>query len=139
MVHALDEAWRILHRDGILVDLRPRVANPHVQVLSPAGVLHAGRLDDSADLADDLAADQAIAHAVDRGWFKELEHASFLYDYYWDTAEEMYDYIQDNWNWAEVPQEVYQEAKRLAASLGPDSQVRIRIPMILTTYRKIQE
>jgi hypothetical protein len=50
----------------------------------------------------------------------------------------MYDYINEKWNWAQLPEEVYQEAKRLAASLGPDSQVRIRIPMILTTYRKIE-
>lgn len=138
MVHALTEAWRILCSDGVLVDLRPRVANPHVQVLSPSGVLHAGRLDDSADLADDLAADRAVAHAVDQGWFQESEHASFLVDHYWDTADEMYDYIQENWNWAQLPEQVYREARRLSQDTGVECQVRIRIPTIITTYRKIQ-
>lgn len=135
MVHALEEVHRVLRQGGILVDMRPVVSNPYVEVLREMNVTLAGRLDDSADLPDTQASDQAVATTLKRGWFHPLEEDSTSFAYYWDTAEEVRRHIQDNWPEAILPEEVYQQAKQLAEAAGPNSKLRITFPMMIKTYR----
>jgi hypothetical protein len=136
MVHALEEVRRILRNGGVLVDMRPDVTNPAVEVLSGGSISIAGHLDDSADLPDVLAADQAVETALERGWFQPLEQGSSTLAYYWDTPEEMRKYFQDNWPEAILTDDVISKAEQLAEAAGPTGKLRIQFPMMIKSYRK---
>ena len=69
MVHALLECWRVLETDGILIDLRPFHSNPALEVITVEGIFVPGNVDDSGGAPDDIAADEAIAEMVRRGYF----------------------------------------------------------------------
>ncbi len=66
MVHALQEAWRVLLPNGIMIDLRPRSDNMPLEILHKDGIDSAGLVDMSPGLADDQAADEAIATLLSR-------------------------------------------------------------------------
>ena len=78
MVHALNEIHRVLVGGSILIDLRPFADQSPVEVVSGRQTHLAGRLDQlPEDIANDEAANQAIAKAAEQGWFT-LERKQFF-------------------------------------------------------------
>jgi hypothetical protein len=138
MVHALEEARRVLRSGGVLIDVRPVVSQPLVEVLGSEGVSTAGRIDDSADLDDGIASDKALAHTLEQGWLQAQEHDSFHFAYYWDTPDEMFEYIAEKWTEAVVPDEVFSQARALTSAAAPPVQLRIQIAMTITRYQKLE-
>lgn len=137
-MHALEEAWRVLRRGGMLIDIRPVVSRPLVEVLISDVVATAGRIDDTADLDDGIASDKAMAQALEQGWLQAQEQDSFHYAYYWDTPDEMFEYIAGKWSEAVVPEEVFSQARALTDAGGPGCKLRIRIAMTITRYQKLE-
>jgi hypothetical protein len=136
MVHALQEVLRSLQSGGVLVDMRPHVTNPFVEVLDGEEISIAGRLDDTADLPDVLAADQTLALALERGWLQKLAEDSFMHANYWDTPQEMLAYFRENWQEAILTDDVISKAEQLAEAAGPTGKLRIQFPMMIKSYRK---
>lgn len=138
MVHALSEIRRVLVPDGILIDLRPMLDRWQVQVVSARQVQDTGRLMDfPSGLADDKAADQAMAKAEQDGWFAREDEEFFLIDYSWDTPREMEEWIQDEWHDFIDLDEETRKATRSAWAVGDaDSLVRVRVKMLITRWRK---
>jgi SAM-dependent methyltransferase len=68
MVHALQEAHRVLRSGGVLVDLRPAPVHRRV------GVFHAGEVHVLASMREDLEPDRqatrALARAIEGGLFR---------------------------------------------------------------------
>ena len=90
MVHALKEIWRVLVPNGQVIDLRPVSENAPVEVVDGDRVLFAGRRIDCAEgIADDVAANEAMAAAVNAEWFFRENTETFEYISYWDTPDEM--------------------------------------------------
>ena len=139
MVHALTESWRILKFGGGLIDLRPYKSKWPVEIVSRDTQILAGRLVGNKNgLSDDEASDNAISEVIHRGWFKEERKEFFEYAYYWDTVDQMNEYVKTEWsNIAMIPANVLSNAQRIARVAGEQVQIRIRRIMLIARYRKM--
>ena len=70
MVHALRETHRVLKPDGLLFDLRPGAVHRRVGIEVDGQYKQLAVMDES--LADDYAANRAVAQVVQEGWFKPI-------------------------------------------------------------------
>lgn len=138
MVHALKDIWRVLARDGILLDVRPLAGRSAVEVINVGQALSAGRLEESQkNFEDDEAANDALAHIGREGLFAQERTGSFDFAWYWDTPAEMQVYIADKWTQTHIPATVLAEAQRLMAIPGEQNRVRVRSRMTLSRWRRL--
>ena len=138
MVHALDEIRRTLKSDGILIDLRPVEDHWAVEVASQQEVQNAGQLTDMPiGKADDEAAFRAMREVESRGWFTREREEEFSFFYYWDTPSEMKEFMEKEWkDFEKMEDKVYQTAKSLWSTADADAQMRVRVKMLITKWRK---
>ena len=139
MVHALDEIHRTLKPSGILIDLRPVEANWSVEVSSSTGNQVAGRLNDMpTGLADDEAAFKAMGEAESRRWYIKEKEEEFAFFYCWDTPSEMKEFMETEWEGFEkMDESVYRSAQSLWSQANADAQVRVRVKMLITKWKRI--
>ncbi len=137
MVHALHDIHRVLKPGGILLDLRPAIGDRIVEVDLVSATLYAGMIDASATTADKQAADNAIAQAVEDGWYA-LEHQEiFEMITDMDTADDLRDY-GGSFRRSVLAEEIIETVESLTADEPEDSYtVRIRRNMHIARYRKI--
>ena len=140
MVHALNEIRRVLVPSGILIDLRPVLDHWHVEVASAREVRETGRVQDfPMGLADDEAANRAMAEAERNGWFARETEEFFPLHYSWDSASEIEEWIHEEWEDFIGLDEETRKATRSAWALGDaDSRVRVRIKMLLTRWKAVK-
>ena len=138
MVHALEEIRRTLVPEGVLIDLRPLAASWAVEVTSGTLEHQVGRLtDDPQAPAYDQAANKALQKAARRGWFIREADASFPFFYYWDSPEEMRDYIQEEWSdFIQQDEALFSATQSAWEAAGPDRRLRVRVKMHLARWRK---
>jgi hypothetical protein len=138
MVHALREVHRTLTPNGVLLDLRPFDDRWPVEVTSARATVEVGRLLDLENaISSDQAAQRAIQQAADEGLFKREEGEFFPFFYYWDTPNEMQEFINEEWEDFNGLDEETMQAARSAWAVGDaDSRVRIRMKMLITRWRK---
>ena len=138
MVHALDEIHRVLVKGGSLVDLRPLLDRWPLEVSSNSENREVGRATDlPGSLADDRAANQAMALAEQRGWFLRERQDVFPFFYYWDTPREMQEYIDETWNDViQIEDDQWSSLRSSWATANADARVRIRLKMMITSLRK---
>ena len=137
MVHALQEAWRVLPPHGIMIDLRPRADNMPLEILHKDGIESAGMVDMSPDLPDDQAGDEAIATIVRKGLFKQILSDRFLFTNYWISMEDFLEDWDEHWkDGANLPDEVLQRATMLFKQHDGRARLRLQTPVILDEYRK---
>lgn len=137
MVHALREAWRVLILRGILIDLRPININGPLEIVTSTASDSAGMVDMSLDLADNIAADNAIQGILREGIFTELQADYFDFAYYWNTVTEMKADMDDRWKDDIVIMEnVLLRAHHLFDHYRGQARVRLRIRKKLIKYEK---
>jgi hypothetical protein len=138
MVHALNEIRRVLVPDGALIDLRPILSHWPIEVVSAREVRETGHIQDlPLGLADDQAANQAIAQAARDGWLLREAEEFFPYYYSWDSPSEMEEWVTEEWHDFVELDEESEKATRSAWALGdPDSQVRVGVKMLITRWKK---
>lgn len=138
MVHALDEIRRTLKPNGILIDLRPVEDHWSVEVASQQNILTAGQLTDMPiGKADDEAAFRAMREVEARGWFTREREEEFSFFYYWDTPSEMKEFMEKEWkDFEKMEDKIYQTAKSLWSTADADAQMRVRVKMLITKWRK---
>ena len=141
MVHALSEIHRTLKPNGLLLDLRPVEDNWTVEIHSASGRHIAGRLTDvPIGKADDEAAFAAMKDVESRGWFVREQEEEFAFFYYWDTPSEMKEWIDAEWDdFEKIEEDVYRKAQSHWASANADARVRVRVKMLITRWKKIQD
>jgi hypothetical protein len=86
MVHALEEAWRVLSPDGLLIDLRPAMVHRRVDVVDAAGHRRLGFMRERFD--DDILANRAVAGVVRRGLFRRTQRTRIACTREMDTPDE---------------------------------------------------
>jgi len=137
MVHALGEIRRVLVPDGLLIDLRPLQDRWQIEVPSAQEVRETGRVQDlPTPLADDEAANRAMAQASEDGWFARDREEFFSYYYSWDTPSEMEEWIAEEWEDFIRMDEETKRATRSAWTLGgADARVRLKVKILITRWR----
>jgi hypothetical protein len=137
MVHALSEIRRVLVTEGIMIDLRPLQDRWQIEVTSGREVLKTGSVQDVASLlADDNAANRAMARAEENGWFVREREEYFPYEYSWDTPREMEEWIETEWEDFVTLDEESKKATRSAWSLADaDARVQVRAKMLITRWK----
>lgn len=138
MVHTLNEIKRVLVPNGILIDLRPLLDHWRIEVVSKRETRETGRVQDyPLGLADDAAANKAMTEAEDNKWFIRESEEYFPIIYSWDTANEMEEWIHDEWEEFIGLDEETKRATRSTWALGDgDSRVRVKINMLITRWKK---
>ena len=139
MVHALDEIRSVLVQDGVLIDLRPLGDKWRVEVFSARETRQTGTMTDlPAGVEDDNAANQAMREGERRGWFLSESEKLFSIHYIWDTASEMEEWIDSEWEGFVGLGEETRRATRSAWALGDaDSQVRVEVKVLITRWKKL--
>lgn len=139
MVHALDEIRRVLVKDGVLIDLRPLGDKWRVEVVSARETRQTGTMTDlPAGLEDDTAANQAMKEGERREWFIREKEEIFPIHYIWDSASEMEEWIDTEWEGFVSLGEETRRSTRSAWALGDaDSQVRVEVKILITRWKKL--
>ena len=139
MVHALNEIRRVLVPNGILIDLRPVSDQWHIEVFSARETKETGRVTDlPLGLEDDEAANEAMKDAETNQWFKRERETFFPLHYVWDSAGEMEEWIDTEWEDFIGLSDDARQATRSAWALGDaDSRVRVEAKMLITRWRKL--
>ena len=141
MVHALSEIRRVLVPDGVLIDLRPFTEEWRIEVVSLRETQRTGYITpEPVGVADDEAANRAMADVEARGWYKREEGIEFPIHYAWDTASEMEKWIEEEWEGVATLGEDAKRATRSAWALSDaDAQVRVKVKMLITRWRVVKE
>jgi hypothetical protein len=137
MVHALNEAWRVLTPRGIMIDLRPLSIDSPLDIVFKQKIEFAGMVDLSPGIEHDVAADHAIKEVVNQKIFNELMVEQFQLAYYWKTVRGMVADIRERWKDDVILAEnVIQHAYKLFRRHRPNAQVRFQLQMKLVKYEK---
>jgi hypothetical protein len=140
MVHALDEIRRALVPRGILIDLRPYAGRWPVEVISSAGLHLVGHVTDlPREVSDDQASDQALETASARGWYALEQRGNFPFYYYWDTPNEMAEYIREEWeDFIRLEESTLDTIRTIWATENADARVRMRLNMVISRWQKME-
>ena len=137
MVHALLECWRVLGREGTLIDLRPVQSNPPIELMTAGSHFVPGHVMDEAGAIDDRAADEAMGEVVRRGYFAPQIQDAFKFAIYWDTLEDLLAYADRKWrDKKRMPPEVLERARRHISGIDGRYRICIRSTVHIAVYRK---
>jgi hypothetical protein len=128
MVDALNRTRRWLRPDGCLIDLHPGHESAYVEVVTPAGAVRVGDVQDESDAkgplgrhhAADLALDAVIAK---HGWTLEAR-ATFSFSTEADSAGEVDGYLRRKWRAAQLDARTIDRANALLRA-HPGAAVRV--------------
>src|SRR5574341_1406532 len=137
MVHALKDIWHVLAPSSLLLDLRPLSGVWPVEVVSAGEVTVTGHVDESEDIADDRAADAALAAVAQAGLFARERDGAFDFSWYWNSLDEAQAHIAEKWPEARVPDEVLAETQRQMASAGAGARVRATARIVISRWRRL--
>lgn len=134
----MSEIHRVLIPNGILIDLRPLLSRWEVEVASARETRLTGRVNDfEVGIADDIAANRAMAEAESNGWFIREREEFFPYVYSWDSPHEMEEWIDEEWNDFIGLDDETQHATRSAWALSDgDARVQLRMKMLIGRWRR---
>jgi hypothetical protein len=140
MVHALEEIKRTLVPHGLLIDLRPLLGSWPVEVAWGNEYREVGRLIDLPEaLKDDEAANHAMEEAAHRDWFMLEQGERFSLFYSWDTANDMEEFLNEEWDgFVQLDEVVSKAAKSAWAVANADARVRVRVEMMIDRWKKVK-
>jgi hypothetical protein len=137
MVDALREAQRVLTPSGVLIDVRPVTEPILVELVAATQAVWANTVPSYSSPEDVAAADDAVRHAVSRGWFVFETSLPFDFEIYCDSATELRVYAEARkLRGAEIPYEELEERQREFDAEGQATRLRCRRPWMLGRYRK---
>jgi hypothetical protein len=137
MVHALQEAWRVLRPKGMMIDLRP--ASRHGRV----GLLQSSRFIPAAEMEENLQyyrdAGTALEEAKRQGWFEAGGQGHFDLITEFDSLESLRMWLYDFQD--EAP---HTNSDRLVKVVGDamqalqaPAQVAAQVPFVLNVCRRL--
>ena len=138
MVHALNEIQRVLAPDGILIDLRPLAERWQIEVASSREIKEAGRVTDlEIGLEYDRAANESMIQAESQELFVREREEFFPFFYYWDSPNEMKEYMDDEWeDIVSVDEATWKNIRPMWAVANADARLRVRVKMLITRWKK---
>ncbi len=142
MREALDEAWRVLRQEGILLSIQPSLHQPfdwgeitYLVTRDPE------RLVGEDVKTDDFDARYALKRAaLIEGKFGLIAEELFTNNIYYDTVDEVLEAIKKKWRpqYDKLDGETKQEIRRRLQSRRTPEGVRVQENGVLTVLRKLQ-
>jgi hypothetical protein len=137
MVHALQEARRVLTPRGVLIDVLPVLAPIVVEVVVAAQSIWAKTVETYSAPDDLAAAGVAVQQAVAAEWFAFEKSQAFDFQIDCDTVAELKDYAESRkLCGAAIPYDELEECRRALATPGQPVRLRCRRPWKVTAYRR---
>ncbi len=139
MVHALQEAHRVLKPKGILIDLRPTPAHRRLGLGEGRRWQLVGLLHEVLD--DDHAADAAVSQVVRKGLFRRESRTQFQFDRVMDTVDEVRTWLGDFDQRRELPSHdpLLERLQRKRERLKTPGKITVRGPIRLALLRKLDD
>ena len=136
MVHALREAHRVLKKDGLLLDLRPGPVHRRIGMEVDGEYRQLAIMRES--LADDYAANRAVAEVIREDWFKPVSRTQV------NCNRIMA--LKDFEDWlADFPSErggqqgqLVQTVTRAYEAKGKGKRIVVKGPLVLKVLRKVE-
>ena len=152
MLSAVAEARRVLRPRGLLVDIHPTGEPTHLEVwhaeygaaedfagqpenLEAVHRLPVGWLEHDESLQDFTAATDALAEALERGFSLERS-TTFDYRYFFDSLDELTEYLEDNEEHARASDEVLERALMAMKQAATPPKLVMVQRTIVTALRK---
>ncbi|HET7011564.1 MAG TPA: hypothetical protein VFI11_12385 [Anaerolineales bacterium] len=131
MVHALRQAHEVLRPNGVVVDVRPGAVHRRVSVVRPNRYQYVATMRES--LADDRAADRAVAIMLRKRIFRRGQMARFDCRRVFDSIDELRDWLTE-----EPPYErILRKLEHHPAIRRPGARIVIRGPIVVQTLVRV--
>ena len=137
MVHALKQVHRILHPDGLLINIQPLPIPHAIEVHSVESVTKAGWLTDQTDYASERASFNALAQLVAEGDFELVDEQEFNFNVYAANLSEMQAWLAEWWGAAVLPQSAIQRVKEIYQAAAPSARIVLIEPVRITKLRAV--
>jgi hypothetical protein len=93
-------------------------------------------LDETEAIPIDEAADRAIQQIANEGLFARERDAAFGFLIYWDSPEEMAEFVTANWQYTRIPDGLVEHARSLMVGHS-DARLRVDLsPVKIVRYHK---
>lgn len=133
MVHALQEAYRVLKPGGLALDLRPAKSERQIGVRFD-GQWHAvGAV--NLWVSDDRAADDAVQRVVKQELFEEIRATDFAIRRYLDSPRELRDYFTQ-WPGVTIDPRLVEGVERFFRVHPNEARIEIQGFLTLRVLRK---
>jgi hypothetical protein len=117
-VRALNTIHTALRPDGVLLDIHPEPTHAAIEVHLPDHVVLLGPIDQSAQIADIVAARATLQATIDaHQWWRERA-VSFEVLYHFESVDEWLQHLADRGSSAVIPPSLIARARELLRS-GP--------------------
>ena len=135
MVHALQEAHRVLQSDGLLLDLRPAAVHRRAGLGAGRRWRLVGVMREP--FADDRAADRAVNLVIRQGLFHREARDEFILDRVMDSLQDFRAWLDDfSANTFPSHDWLYQRLERALGTRQPGTQIVVRGLVKLGVLRK---
>ena len=123
MVHALQQTHRILHRNGVLINVFD-LPTPHViEVHSTDSVEKVGWLLDKDDFDSERSALNALAQVVADRYFILENEQDFIFNIYADDLNELQEWLAIWWESAILKDRILQRLEVLIRDIGQSARI----------------
>lgn len=134
MVHALQEARRVLRAGGSIIDLRPASKNRQVELDVSGARLHIGEIDSSSSFENYAAAEAAVDALIKTGQIAPMYEAEFPVATDLDSVEDLRAFAA-TLRRSVMPEDMPQRIEALTAGQAQDSLIHTRREMVIKRYR----
>jgi hypothetical protein len=94
--------------------------------------------DSATGLEDDRAANESMAKAEAQKWFIRQREEFFPFFYYWDSPNEMKEYVDEHWaDFITVDETIWKNIRSRWAVANADARLRVRVKMLITRWKKL--
>jgi hypothetical protein len=137
MVHALEIIHDLLIPAGFLLDMHPSGEPPPIEVRLGEANFLAGWLKEADDYVEYLNADQAMQAVVERGMFSIEGTGTFTFNTYATSLEDLRAYILEDWEDAQIDDQVAGRVDDLWKSPINDKEIVLRELVKITRLRPL--
>lgn len=135
MVHALQLAKRILHPNGLLINVNDLPAPHVIEVHTPETVYKVGWLLDREDFGDTRSAFNALAEVVADRYFTLEDERDFDYNIYIDGLLELHEWLADWWSSAILTDGIVQRLAELTRDAPQPARIVLGLRVRMTKLR----
>lgn len=126
MVHALHLIWKRLKPGGLLIDIHPSGEPPPIDVRLGEACHRVGWVAEADDYIEYIQSDEALAEAVQRGWYSLRQTERFAFTTYADNTRDLLTHLENAWEEAIIAERVIQQADDLLNSVEPEREIILR-------------